>query len=569
MAKKSSKQAAAAAQPYAISYMRFSTPEQARGDSIRRQKKKALDWSTRERIPINTTFTDAGTSAFTDIAENLKAILKLIETGKIPAGTYLLVESLDRLSRKKVLEAMPVMLQLIDAGIIIVSLVDNQTYSKETLGENDGLIYSLIGTILRANQESEVKSMRLSEAWANKRAQAISRGTVMTRRAPAWLRVTGSGKNQKFEAIPDRVEIVRRIFDLTARGVGRRTIVRQFNDEGIATFGRGAKWRPSAIAKILTNKAALGHFQPMRKVKGGGKEPSGTPLPSYFPRIVSAGQFYRAKVAMQSRVAAGGPRSERVINLLNGLGYCAACQGRMMIENKGPKPKGGRYFSCSSYAHRAGCTNDTRWPVEKIEELVLAKGRLIDWSKLGPEPAPDHDIDALIAAQAGIAARRKNVIAMAEFNADLIPKVNSLSIEINDLQKRIDDLKSADQEVKNRIEPADNLKILAKLLEKMEFSSGGELVKLRIMISQTLRNGISKLLFHRNGVEALFKGMVHSTDTPRRLPPVPLIARPLTEAEQLALEDRGYESEQPPVEWAGFPASKKRKAPGTMVKARS
>jgi DNA invertase Pin-like site-specific DNA recombinase/FtsZ-binding cell division protein ZapB len=539
MAKKSSKQAAAAAQPYAISYMRFSTPEQAKGDSIRRQKKKALDWSTRERIPINTTFTDAGTSAFTDIAENLKAILKLIETGKIPAGTYLLVESLDRLSRKKVLEAMPVMLQLIDAGIIIVSLVDNQTYSKETLGENDGLIYSLIGTILRANQESEVKSMRLSEAWANKRAQAISGGTVMTRRAPAWLRVTGSGKNQRFEGIPERVEIVRRIFDLTIRGLGRRTIIRQFNDEGVASFGSGEKWQPSAIAKILTNKAVLGHFQPMRKVRGGGKEPYGAALPSYFPRIVSAGQFYRAKVAMQSRVAAGGQRSERVINLLNGLGYCAACQGRMMIENKGPKPKGGRYFSCSSYARRAGCTNSTRWPVEKIEELVLAKGRLIDWSRLKPEPAPDHDIDALIAAQAALVARRRNVMVMAEFNADLIPKANSLSIEINGLQMRIDELKSDDQAVKNQIDPGENLEILSSLLEKMENASGDDLVNLRIAISQTLRNGITKLYFYRDTVEVLFKGMVHASHPPQRLPPVALIRRPLTEAEQLDLEELG------------------------------
>lgn len=569
MAKKSSKQAAAAAQPYAISYMRFSTPEQAKGDSIRRQKKKALDWSTRERIPINTTFTDAGTSAFTDIAENLKAILKLIETGKIPAGTYLLVESLDRLSRKKVLEAMPVMLQLIDAGIIIVSLVDNQTYSKETLGENDGLIYSLIGTILRANQESEVKSMRLSEAWANKRAQATSRGTVMTRRAPAWLQVTGSGKNQRFEAIPVRVEIVRRIFDSTIQGVGRRTIVRELNDEGVDCFGRGAKWHPSAIAKILTNKAVLGQFQPMRKLKGGGKEAHGDPLPSYYPRVISPGQFYRAKVAIQSRVAAGGPRSERVINLLNGLGYCAACQSRMMTENKGPKPKGGRYFLCSSYARRAGCTNGARWSVEKIEELVLAQGRLVDWSKLAPEPPPGNDIDALIAAQATIMARRRNVMAMAEFNADLVPKANSLSIEINELQSQIDKLKSDDQEIKNRISPAENLEILSELLEKMESVSGFDLVNLRIKIAQTLRNGIARLSFYPSSVEVLFSGVVHSSDPPRRMPPIALIRRPLTEAEQQELEDLGYDSEQPPVEWKGFPGAKARKTSGTAAKARS
>src|SRR5918911_1432649 len=94
--------------PVAYSYIRFSTPEQRKGDSLRRQTEAAADWCRRNNVHLDTTTTlhDLGKSAYTgEHRKNpdrhaLAAFLKLVEAGKVPRGSYLLIENLDRLSRE-------------------------------------------------------------------------------------------------------------------------------------------------------------------------------------------------------------------------------------------------------------------------------------------------------------------------------------------------------------------------------------------------------------------------------------------------------------------------------------
>src|SRR5262245_16545955 len=97
-------------QPLAYSYIRFSSPDQARGDSLRRQTEAAADWCRRHsaRLDIATTLHDLGKSAYTGQHRKnpdrhaLAAFLKLVESGKVPRGSFLVVESLDRLSREDI-----------------------------------------------------------------------------------------------------------------------------------------------------------------------------------------------------------------------------------------------------------------------------------------------------------------------------------------------------------------------------------------------------------------------------------------------------------------------------------
>jgi hypothetical protein len=88
------------------------------------------------------------------------------------------------------------------------------------------------------------------------------------------------------------------------------------------------------------------------------------------------------------------------------------------------------------------------------------------------------------------------------------------------------------------------------------------------MISQTLQNSIARLSFYRNSVEVLFSGIVHSSGPPRRMPPIALIARPLTEAEKQEFEDLGHDPEQPPAKSGAFWAARQRALPRTAEKAR-
>src|SRR5437016_1360669 len=87
----------------AVSYQRFSTAGQARGDSTRRQAKLTAEYCRRNGLRLIDTFLDAGLSAYTGANAGdqgaLRALLDAAKVGKLKSGTRLIVESLDRLSR--------------------------------------------------------------------------------------------------------------------------------------------------------------------------------------------------------------------------------------------------------------------------------------------------------------------------------------------------------------------------------------------------------------------------------------------------------------------------------------
>jgi Resolvase, N terminal domain len=124
----------AAERPRAYSYVRFSTPEQAKGASYERQIEMAQAYARERGLQLaETTYKDLGVSAFRHKnAETgaLRAFLKAVEDGDIPAGSYLLVESLDRLTREAILEAQSLFGLIISAGITIITLLDRKEYSK-------------------------------------------------------------------------------------------------------------------------------------------------------------------------------------------------------------------------------------------------------------------------------------------------------------------------------------------------------------------------------------------------------------------------------------------------------
>jgi len=94
----------------AFSYLRFSSPQQASGDSVRRQMDGAADWCRRNKIDLDKTLTlrDEGVSAYRGKhRENpdtnaLAGFLQAVRVGRVHNGSYLIVESLDRLSREKI-----------------------------------------------------------------------------------------------------------------------------------------------------------------------------------------------------------------------------------------------------------------------------------------------------------------------------------------------------------------------------------------------------------------------------------------------------------------------------------
>jgi DNA invertase Pin-like site-specific DNA recombinase len=210
-----------ASTPVAFSYVRFSTPEQRRGDSLRRQTEAAADWCERHGVSLDTsrTYHDLGKSAY--LGEHRKnpdraalaAFLKLAEDGKVPRGSYLIIEALDRLTREHVRAGLMLCLGLIEKGIRIVQLSPSELVYDEKSDEMSLML--MIVELSRGHRESKRKSDLSGPAWRKKKA-AAREGGIVTERLPAWVKIEGG----KLVLIPDRARTVRTIFRLAASGYG-------------------------------------------------------------------------------------------------------------------------------------------------------------------------------------------------------------------------------------------------------------------------------------------------------------------------------------------------------------
>jgi len=223
----------------AYSYARFSTPEQMNGDSLRRQKQLVDDWLALHpevELDQQLTLRDLGVSAHHGKNARQGALgtfLRAIdhEPPLVEPGSYLLVENLDRVSRADPWDALPIFQQIINAGVTIVTLQDQRVWSREAIRENPFKIFESLMIMIRAHEESATKAKRLRASWDNKRKQMTER--TRPARGPAWLRLV-DGEWQKIE---ERAAVVRRIFELTAQGVGQNAVAELFNREGVPVFG--------------------------------------------------------------------------------------------------------------------------------------------------------------------------------------------------------------------------------------------------------------------------------------------------------------------------------------------
>jgi DNA invertase Pin-like site-specific DNA recombinase len=331
----------------AYSYIRFSSPEQAEGDSLRRQTAGAEDYCKRHGLTLDSSLSlrDLGVSGFkgahrTDDKHALGQFLKLARDGRVPAGSYLIVENLDRLTREDERKALRLWLDILDQKINIVQLKPETVFRHEKSDMFD--VMRAIMELSRGHSESAIKSERCGDAWAEKKADARKTRAVQTKCVPAWLKVTGRrqvGKHMKggeFQVIPERAALVRRLFEMATGGYGLGMIVKQLAADKVPTWKGGKAWSKAYIHKILTTRTVLGEYQPMK----GGK-PDGPPVPGFFPAVegIDEDTWQRAKGALRRRKGKSGRVGNNVASLFGGLLWDARTRERMRIAWRTQAPR--------------------------------------------------------------------------------------------------------------------------------------------------------------------------------------------------------------------------------------
>lgn len=364
----------------AYSYIRMSTDIQLKGNSLKRQLELSDKYAKDNQLELVEGFEDIGVSAFKGKNTQkgaLSVFLNALENGKIAPNAVLLVESLDRLSRDKLTQALNQFMRILESGVEIITLSDNQKYTQEIINKNPAALFISLSIMFRANEESEMKSHRLSSAWKNKRENASLK--AVTKTCPGWLKL--SDKTGKFEVIEKRGEVIKKIFELCIDTCGLASIAKYLNENKTPVFGNGRIWYTSYIAKIITNRSVMGEFQP-HQIVSGKRQKSGEPISGYFPSIIDEQTFVLAQVAIARRSSvAKGRKGTNFTSLFTGITYCGHCGYRMRIRYRGGKSRSSRYLVCTNKIENGGCQM-YEWNLADFETIMLNHLREINFEEL-------------------------------------------------------------------------------------------------------------------------------------------------------------------------------------------
>jgi DNA invertase Pin-like site-specific DNA recombinase len=429
-----------------ISYTRFSTLAQSKGQSLRRQEEKAEQWAAKHGMILDDRLRlrDLGVSAWMGTNTEtgaLGGLLKMVRAGKLERGTILLIEAMDRLTRQGLDEAIPLFLELLKGGIEIVTLQDEQRYTRETLKDQGKFILAII-YLSGGNRESEIKSERIRDAYEANRKQGKSQ---IFGSAPGWL--TRKDKFHPWELNPEKAAVVRKVFEMVAAGYGSTAIAHVANKEGWVIPTRLAEsrelkgWTATMAGKLVRSRAAIGEHEHRNRTREANKahwegESRGIVIKDYYPAVVDESLFYQAQAAVDRRRKPQG-RDQWYLNVWSGLICCGVCGGGVHRKSD-PKHKTQGQLRCRNAA--ASLCSEPSHPVINFDVPVLnhiaqyASMMLGDadvyvakldaqLTKLAEIDAEAERLGASIAKGVRLPAFERQALLLSEQNAELLKEI--------------------------------------------------------------------------------------------------------------------------------------------------
>jgi DNA invertase Pin-like site-specific DNA recombinase len=521
-------------QPIAISYLRFSSPEQRRGDSVRRQTEGTERWCERSGIPLdrNLSFRDAGRSAYHGRHRSDKAalgqFLELAKGGKIPRGSYLVIENLDRLSREDERTALRLWLDILDSGINIVQLEPETVFRHERSDMVD--VLRAIIELSRGHSESRMKSARIAGWWEGRRCRLRDEGRLLYGQLPAWIRMVDAQRvndrltGGRLELIPERAAAVRRIFKLARTGLGHSAICRRLRQEGVAPFGdcveddegvRKAKdgerwgsgnWSRSYVRLILNDRRAVGELE----------MPDGEPVKGYYPAVVDERTWLETRAATAARRLGkpgrlGGGEDEGCANLFGGLLRNARDGGTYQATYRIDSGKPVRVLRCGAY--RDGKGSAWSFPLADFERGALSCLKEIDPAEVLPTDT-SPDAPAVVDAELAWVRERKAALEAELLKGDvavLADALRKLEARETELTGRLDEAK--EEAVKPMAETWADVKTLADLLDEAK-----DPADVRLRLRAAIRRVVAEvwLCVVPRGRDRLARVQIHFTTGGRR-----------------------------------------------------
>lgn len=426
----------------AYSYCRFSSSDQLGNSSIRRQIERAEQFAKSQGLVLVPLKPDRAMSGYHGIhlkKGSLGVFLRMLEEERIEPG-WLLVESLDRISRQEPLIAQTIFTEIIMSGMTVWTAIDNQIYTRQKIKENPSLLFVSLGSMIRAHEESKVKADR-SEKYNSFRLQEAMKGKPQRGRCPSWLKyVPTSSDNGKYELIPEMVETVKMIVKLTLKGFGSVQIAKELNRLKrplMRTANRNRVWRFTTVRYIQQSKTLIGYYEPKTKAEGEATyKPTGKVIKDYYPAIVSENDFYKMQLIVNKRTTHHRHRDREKVSNIFGNVLVDGFDGSPMRLNQVNKAK---RAIMKSELLRAGIGEGHGFNYESFETAFLEWITEVQLS----DSKPVSNLEGLQGKLSSLDERIKKLKEKlrTEDNDILMEVAVELGAERRDLLKRIEEEK--------------------------------------------------------------------------------------------------------------------------------
>ena len=260
-------------------------------------------------------------------------------------GDALVIEAIDRLSRAKTLDAIDTITKIVNSGIRIITLEDNQEYTKDSL--NSVHFYLLVAKVQAAHDYSKRLGTRVKSAWKAIEEKAKAGDIPKKLHAlPIWI-------DKKTLKINEYSEMVKALIDLYLDGEGLREIA--FHLRTNYNFETSDR----TIGRWLDNPALIGHWRGIK----------------CFDALIPEDKYYEIQEQREKRKAT--PKQPK-FKTLSGLLYCSKCGSGFSFRTQSPRPtktapigspeylekKPIVYGNCRNYLHKKSCSNGATVPEE-------------------------------------------------------------------------------------------------------------------------------------------------------------------------------------------------------------
>ncbi len=445
-----------------FSYVRFSTKEQAKGDSLRRQKEMGEAWVARhasEGFVLDESLKlDKGTSAYTgkNLRESnpLGGFIARVKAGKIPRGSVLMLENLDRFSRQPVRRVYGLFCSIVEHGIDVLTLKPEQMITMANIDKME-VVMPVIISMQLGFEESAKKGERISAAQTKKKQSIRDGGPVGQDRkggngAPAWL--LWSKTKQRYLEKPEVVKAIQYAFKRLVEA-GMHIAVKELNQGDAVDWSPRTGWSKSYIQSLLRTRSVLGEYAPHKIVidettRQRTRVPDGPPITGFYPRIIDDKLYYAAIAAVGKRCRRPGrvSKTEPFVNLFAGLAKMVDGQLGYIVTTM--RPDGTRLRRFMSKGHTKclpdSCSVGINYDL--VERAVVGLLRDLKPNALSPKcGASERQIEKRVKTLAGMDARllelRKALTSdPTKAVADLQDAIAKLQAQRDAEQREIDNL---------------------------------------------------------------------------------------------------------------------------------